>query len=105
MSQSDDGMAISISDDESESDASSVTSEVFSEDRSDDESATDLESDEEESDDESDSDDDDLHDPGELSANEYLAMAESLNVSQLRQKRYSPNTQDKLDETRKYWER
>jgi hypothetical protein len=98
-------MAVSTLDDESDSDASSVTSEIFSDNGSDDESVSDPESDKEESDDESDSDDDDLHDPGELSANEYLAMAESLNVSQLRQKRYSPNTQDKLDETRMYWDR
>ncbi|EEA23683.1 hypothetical protein TMatcc_006763 [Talaromyces marneffei ATCC 18224] len=104
-SQRDGGMAVSGSDSASDSDASSVLSQVFSDNGSDDESASDLESDEDESDDESDSDDDDLHDEGQLSAEEYLAIAENLDVSQLRQKRYSPNTQDKLDETRGYWNR
>lgn len=104
-SQRDGGMAVSILDDESDSDTSSVLSQIFSDKGPDDESASELESDEEESDDESDSDDDDLHDEGQLPAAEYLAIAENLNVSQLRQKRYSPNTQDKLDEVREYWDR
>ena len=104
-SQRDGGIAVSTLDDESDSDASSVPSQIFSDKGSDDESASELESDEEESDDESDSDDDDLHDEGQQSAEAYLAIAENLNVSQLRQKRYSPNTQDKLDETREYWDR
>jgi hypothetical protein len=96
---------MAVIEDESDSDASSVMSQIFSDNGSDDESVSDPESDREESDDESDSDDDDLHDEGQLSAEEYLAIAENLNVSQLRQKRYSPNTQDKLDETRGYWDR
>uniref|UniRef100_A0A093VMV6 Uncharacterized protein n=1 Tax=Talaromyces marneffei PM1 TaxID=1077442 RepID=A0A093VMV6_TALMA len=104
-SQCDGGTAVSTLDDESDSDASSVLSQIFSDNGSDDESASDLESDQDESDDESDSDDYDLHDKGQLSAEEYLAIAENLNVSQLRQKRYSDATQDKLDETREYWNR
>ena len=59
-------MAVSILDDESDSDTSSVLSQIFSDKGPDDESASELESDEEESDDESDSDDDDLHDEGQL---------------------------------------
>ncbi|KAI2735701.1 hypothetical protein DTO013E5_8636 [Penicillium roqueforti] len=35
----------------------------------------------------------------------YLQEAESLDVSQLRQKRYSPKTQEKLDETQDFWDR
>ena len=41
----------------------------------------------------------------ELPAEYYLQEAECLDVSRLRQKRYSPRTQDKLDETREYWDR
>jgi hypothetical protein len=41
----------------------------------------------------------------ELPAAYYLKEAEYLDVSQLRQKRYSPRTQAKLDETRDYWDR
>ncbi|OJZ79991.1 hypothetical protein ASPFODRAFT_86016 [Aspergillus luchuensis CBS 106.47] len=93
-SQRDDGMAVSTLSDESDSDASSVMSQIFSNNGSDDESASNLELDEEKSDAESDSDDDDFHDE-----------AENLDVSRLQQKRYSPNTQDKLDETREYWNR
>ncbi|EEA23687.1 hypothetical protein TMatcc_006768 [Talaromyces marneffei ATCC 18224] len=85
-SQCDGRMAVSTLDDESDSEASSVLSQIFSDNGSDDESASDLESDNEESDDESDSDDDDLHDEGQLSAED-------------------PNTQDKLDGTREYWDR
>ena len=44
-------------------------------------------------------------DEGQLSPEEYLAKAEQLDVSQLRQKRYSPKTQEKLDETAEYWNR
>ncbi|EDN05363.1 conserved hypothetical protein [Histoplasma mississippiense (nom. inval.)] len=41
----------------------------------------------------------------QLPPEHYLALAESLDITQLRQKRYSPKTQEKLDETRDYWER
>ena len=34
----------------------------------------------------------------------YLHEAESLDVSQLRQKRYSPNTQRCLDDTQYFWD-
>jgi hypothetical protein len=54
------------------------------------------------------SDDDSILDDEEgqeLPAAYYLKEAECLDVSQLRQKRYSPRTQDKLDETREYWDR
>ena len=40
----------------------------------------------------------------ELSAEHYLQEADCLDVSRLRQKRYSPRTQEKLDKTRDYWE-
>ncbi|ODH16246.1 hypothetical protein ACO22_06374 [Paracoccidioides brasiliensis] len=43
-------------------------------------------------------------DEGQLPAEHHLALAESLDITQLRQKRYIPNTQEKLDETRGYWE-
>jgi hypothetical protein len=56
-----------------------------------------------------DSDNDSILDDGEeereLSALHYLQEAECLDVSQLRQRRYSPKTQAKLDETRDYWDR
>jgi hypothetical protein len=41
----------------------------------------------------------------ELSPEYFLKEAEFLDVSQLRQKRYSPKTEERLDETRDYWER
>ncbi|PYH75799.1 hypothetical protein BO82DRAFT_409090 [Aspergillus uvarum CBS 121591] len=60
-------------------------------------------------DDSEDSDDDSILDDEEeereLTALHYLEEAESLNVSQLRQKRYSPKTQSSLDDTRDYWNR
>lgn len=40
----------------------------------------------------------------QLSPEYFLQEAESLDVSQLRQKRYSPKTQERLDETRELWE-
>ncbi|KMP10241.1 hypothetical protein CIRG_09922 [Coccidioides immitis RMSCC 2394] len=44
-------------------------------------------------------------DDGQLPAKHYLALAESLDITQLQQKQYSPNIQEKLDETHDYWER
>ncbi|KAL6234923.1 hypothetical protein BDW75DRAFT_240626 [Aspergillus navahoensis] len=41
----------------------------------------------------------------ELPAAHYLQEAECLNVSQLRQRCYSPRIQAKLDETQDYWDR
>ena len=47
----------------------------------------------------------DYEEEQELPAEYYLQEAECLDVARLRQKRYSPRTQDKLDETREYWDR
>jgi hypothetical protein len=44
-------------------------------------------------------------DEGQLPPEHYLAQAESLNVSQLWQQQYNDGTQEKLDETRMYWNR
>ncbi|KAL4980902.1 hypothetical protein BDW66DRAFT_163934 [Aspergillus desertorum] len=86
--------------------ASSDVSEVFSDFESDSDSNTDLELDNEVSDsDDNDPDDDSHNDEGQLSPEHYLAQAESLNVSRLRQKRYADGTQEKLDDTRAYWNR
>ncbi|KAL4946937.1 hypothetical protein BDW69DRAFT_190709, partial [Aspergillus filifer] len=54
---------------------------------------------EQESDDDSILDEDDQERPAAY----YLQEAEGLDVSQLRQKRYSPKTQTSLDKTRDYW--
>lgn len=104
-SHRDDGMAVSILDDESDSDTSSILSQIFLDKGPNNESASELESDKKESNNKSNSDDDDLHDEGQLPIAKYLAIVENLNISQLRQKRYSPNTQNKLDEIREYWDR
>jgi hypothetical protein len=99
-----------------ESDASCDVSEIFSGKGSESESSSDLELDSEFSDDDGDNlddddddgdnlDDDSFDDEGQLPPEHYLAQAESLDVSQLRQKRYSDGTQQKLDETRVYWNR
>lgn len=97
---------VGIAKDESpyQSDASSDVSAIFSGDESGSESNSDPET---ESDD---SDDDDIvdkfdTDEGQLPPEYYLAEAEALDVSQLRQKRYSDLTQEKLDETVRYWDR
>ncbi|KAJ5111736.1 hypothetical protein NUU61_001366 [Penicillium alfredii] len=90
-----------------ESDASTDLPDIFSNDASEDDSSSsdpdlgvDIESDDE-------SDDDSiLGDEEEQPTPEYyLQEAENLDVSQLRQQRYSPRTQNKLDETRDYWDR
>ncbi|OJD20670.1 hypothetical protein ACJ73_07994 [Blastomyces percursus] len=60
------------------------------------------------SDDEDDSDnsnDNAFDDEGQLPPEHYLAQAKTLDVSQLRQKRYSERTEEKLEETRIYWKR
>ncbi|KAL4801337.1 hypothetical protein BDV18DRAFT_167573 [Aspergillus unguis] len=87
-----------------ESDSSSAVSEIFSDNGPDNDSDTDLE-DSEESDDDDEQDEESFNDEGELPPEHYLAEAENLDVSQLRQKRYSDTTQEKLDETRVYWDR
>jgi hypothetical protein len=80
-------------------------SEVFSDIESDSDSNTDLELDSEDSDSDDDDPDNDSNDEGQLPREYYLAQAESLDVSQLRQKRYADGTQEKLDNTRVYWNR
>jgi hypothetical protein len=89
----------------SASDASSDLSDIFSDDGSDSDSSTDPGLDSEDSDEEDEPGDDTFDDEGQLSPEHYLAQAESLDVSQLRQKRYSDGTQERLDETRMYWNR
>ena len=88
---------------QTESDSSSAVSEIFSDNGSDNDSDTDLE--DSESDDDDEQDEESFNDEGELPPEHYLAEAENLDVSQLRQKRYSDTTQEKLDETRVYWDR
>lgn len=92
-----------MSDDDS--DASTYLPDVFLNDPSN--HSSDSESKPDSSDDlddclDNDSDDDlilDEEEVGELPAEYYLQEAECLNVLQLRQKRYSPMSQSKLDET------
>jgi hypothetical protein len=64
-----------------------------------------MELDSDSSDGDDDPDDDFVDDEGQLPPEHYLAEAEDLDVSQLRQKRYSDGTQERLDETRVYWNR
>lgn len=47
----------------------------------------------------------DTHDPGQRSKEEYLAKAKQLNVSELRQDRYSKKTRGALTKSREYWKR
>ncbi|BCR90556.1 uncharacterized protein ACHE_60442S [Aspergillus chevalieri] len=82
-------------DKENLTDASSDLTEIFSDNSSD--------SDEDEDEDES--NDDISNDEGQLPPEHFLAQAESLNISQLQQKRYSDTTQERLDETYMYWNR
>ncbi|KAL4861379.1 hypothetical protein BDV12DRAFT_208062 [Aspergillus spectabilis] len=89
----------------SASDASSDLSDIFSDDGSDSDSSTDPGLDSEDSDEEDEPGDDTFDDEGQLSPEHYLAQAECLDVSQLRQKRYSDGTQERLDKTRMYWNR
>ncbi|CAI7602552.1 unnamed protein product [Penicillium pancosmium] len=93
---------------EDESDSSSCFPVIFSNNASDTdfsatpsdpESSSESESESEESQDELGLDDEDE----QLSPEYFLREAESLDVSQLRQKRYSPKTQERLDETQNLW--
>lgn len=86
-------------------DASSDLSEIFSDIGSDSDSNTDADLDSGVSDSDDDGLDDDSKDEGQLSPEAYLAQAESLDVSQLRQKRYADKTQEDLDGTRVYWDK
>ncbi|EEH42581.2 uncharacterized protein PADG_07401 [Paracoccidioides brasiliensis Pb18] len=47
---------------------------------------------------------DEDNDDSQLPTEHYLALAESLDITQLQQKQYSPKTQEKLNETCDYWE-
>ena len=89
-----------LSDDES--DASSDFPEIFSNEASGTDSSTSSDSDS------SSESEDDLaleDEEKQLPPEHYLQEAECLDVSLLRQKRYSPRTQEKLDETREYWDK
>ncbi|KAJ5542729.1 hypothetical protein N7535_005153 [Penicillium sp. DV-2018c] len=98
-----------LSDDES--DTSSRLPEIFSNNASDSDSSTAPSVFDSSSESESESEDeseDELasEDEGEqLPPEYYLQEAESFDVSQLRQKRYSPKTQERLDETQHFWDR
>lgn len=89
---------------ENQSDATSDLTEIFSDNGSDSDSSSDPELNSEVSD-EDEPDDNAFDDEGQLPPEHYLAQAESLDVTQLRQKRYSDGTQERLDETRMYWNR
>lgn len=90
-----------------DSGTSSDVPDVFSDGAVDDssESASELDSSGDNSDDSNDDSILDEEEEQELSALHYLQEAESLDVSQLRQKRYSPKTQSRLNDTRDYWDR
>lgn len=92
------------SDEDYLSDTSSNASAVFSDCESETATDSELEIESEDSDDDAMFNDFDI-DEGQLPPEHYLAEAEALNVSRLRQKRYSDKTQDKLDETVEYWNR
>ncbi|KAH1891179.1 hypothetical protein KXW69_003774 [Aspergillus fumigatus] len=87
-------------DDESQdSNASSSVSKIFSDSESNSNSNSDLELDSEDSDNKDDSPEDFSNNDSQLPPEYYLEQAESLDISQLQQKRYSDGTQEKLDET------
>lgn len=86
---------------ENQSDATSDLTEISSDNGFDSDSSSDPELDSDVSD-EDEPDDNAFDDKGQLPPEHYLAQAESLDVTQLRQKRYSDGTQERLDETRMY---
>ncbi|KAL4868073.1 hypothetical protein BDV12DRAFT_107969 [Aspergillus spectabilis] len=88
-----------------ECDASSDLSEIFSDNGSDSDSSSDPGLDSKDSANKDKPGDNMFDNKGQLPPEHYLAQAESLNVSQLRQKQYSNGTQERLDETRMYWNR
>lgn len=107
-SYDDDDMIIS----DNESVASADSTSIFSDDPADDTSDSSVSDDESEKDldsEDSDSDEEEDHflyeDEVEHPPEYYLAAADTLDVSQLRQQRYSPRTQEKLEETRHLWNR
>jgi hypothetical protein len=87
------------------SDASSALSAIFSDDGSNIDSDSDTDLNSEDSEDEDGPGEDAFDDEGQRPPEHYLAQAECLDVSQLRQKRYSDGTQARMDETRMYWNR
>lgn len=89
---------------ENQSNATSDLTKIFSDNGSDSDSSSDPELDSEVSD-EDEPNDNAFDDEGQLPPEHYLAQAESLDVTQLRQKQYSDGTQERLDETRMYWNR
>ena len=89
---------------ENQSDATSDLTKILSDNRSDSDSSSDLELDSEVSDEDK-PDDNAFDNEGQISSEHYLAQAESLDVTQLRQKWYSNSTQKRLDETHMYWNR
>ncbi|KMK57043.1 hypothetical protein Y699_05958 [Aspergillus fumigatus Z5] len=93
-------------DDESQdSNASSSVSKIFSDSESNSNSNSDLELDSEDSDNKDDSPEDFSNNDSQLPPEYYLEQAESLDISQLQQKRYSDGTQEKLDETLQQWKK
>jgi len=96
---------VASDDNENQTDASSDLTKTFSDNGSDSDSTSDPELDSEDSDDEEEPSNDISNDEGQLLPEHYLTQAESLNVSQLRQQRYSDGTQERLNETRMYWNR
>lgn len=86
---------------------------VFSNEPSDGSSETSLSDNDHDSDSDSESDANDDSDLGDCLFEDevlhppeyYLAEAENLDASQLRQQRYSPRTREKLEKTRHYWDR
>ncbi|KAJ5640364.1 uncharacterized protein N7484_008226 [Penicillium longicatenatum] len=92
------------SEDQTPSCVSSDASSIFSDNESESESNSDLETESDDSDDEDSPDDFDT-DKGQLPPEHYLAEAEGLDVSRLRQKRYSDKTEEQLNDTSAYWNR
>ena len=92
--------------DQSQTEVDSDVNTIFTENGSESDPTSDSELSSEGSDDEESGSDDEFHnDEGQLPPEHYIAEALSLDVSQLRQKRYSDCTQEKLDETTMYWNR
>lgn len=89
---------------ENQSNATSDLTEIFSDNGSDSNSSSDLELDSEVSDEDK-PNDNAFDNEGQLPPEHYLAQAESLDVTQLRQKQYSDSTQERLNETCMYWNR
>jgi hypothetical protein len=90
------------------SNASTDLPDIFSNDPSDASSDSELEPDMEPDGDDSDDDSDGellFDDEKQYPPEYYQAESDSLDVSRLRQKRYSDKTQAKLNETMDYWDR